>query len=122
MTGFLLGMVCVAWNIIIIPFSAISGSLLLLSFCFDFLLLFLHAVDLFLILLGLDLLIFIFACRKIIIKLFLISSALIVVAAFDLGSGAIFISNKFRIVSNGFVLGFLMMLFTPAESLFFNWM
>ena len=111
-------MVCVAWSIIIIPFSATSGSLLLLSFCFDFLLLLFHAVELFLILLGLDLLIFIFACRKIIIILFLISSALFVVAAFSLRLGVIFISNKVLIASLGPVLGSRMLLVTPACSFF----
>lgn len=109
-------MVCVAWSIIIIPFFATSGSLLLLSFCLEFLLLLLHAVHFFLILLGLDFLIFIFVSRIFFIILFLIGLALIVVAASSLRLGAIFMSNEVSIVSHGFVLGFLMMLFTPACS------
>ncbi len=117
---FLLGMVCLAMIFIIIPSFSTSVTLLILSFCFYFLLLLLHAVDFFLLLLGLDLLIFIFFGNLIVIKPFLIGFALIGIAGFSLRLGAIFISNKLLVASQGLALGFWLIV-TRACSLFFNW-
>jgi uncharacterized membrane protein len=57
-------------------------------------------------LLGLDLLIFIFFGNLIVIKPFLIGFALIGIAGFSLRLGAIFISNKLLVASQGLALGF----------------
>jgi hypothetical protein len=114
-------MVYLVLAFIIIPFFDTSVTLLILSFCFYFLLLLLHAVDFFLLLIGLDLLIFIFVGRLIFIIPFLLESDLVVVAASILRLCAIFMSNKVLIASQRFALGFCMLIISPACSLFFDW-